>query len=86
MPIIKSAKKRVKVTRKAQERNYRTRSVYRTAIKAIKDLVHDKKMDEAVAALPNAYKAIDMAAKKNVLHKNTAARRKSSLAKMVITQ
>lgn len=80
MPIIKSAKKRVRVAEVRQMRNNQTRSMYRSAIKKIKDLLHDKKIDDAQAALPAAYKAIDMAAKKNVLHKNTAAHRKSSLA------
>jgi ribosomal protein S20 len=33
--------------------------------------------------MPQAQKAIDMAAKKNIIHKNTASRRKSRLANMM---
>jgi len=83
MPIIKSAKKRVKTSQVRYERNNQTRSKFRTAIKTVQDLMHDKKDAEAAAALPHAFKQIDMAAKKNVIHKNNAARKKSQLAKLV---
>lgn len=86
MPIIKSAKKRVVVAAKAQERNNITRSKYRGAIKKVVDLMHDAKKDEAAAALPYAFKQIDLAVKKNVIHSNTGARRKSALSKLVSPQ
>jgi small subunit ribosomal protein S20 len=83
MQIIKSAKKRVKVTAKAQERNYMVRSKFRTAIKALEEFVKGKDKDKSEDALKAAYREIDMAAKKNVLHKNNAARKKSHLSKLV---
>lgn len=83
MPIIKSAKKRVTTAAKAQQRNNITRSKYRSAIKKVVDLMHDAKSDEAASALPNAFKQIDLAVKKNVIHANTGARRKSALSKLV---
>ncbi len=81
MPIIKSAKKRVKTSRKRHIRNYATRSRVKSASRRLSDLIKDKKVDEAGKALSKAYKALDTAAKKGVLHRNAAARKKSSLAK-----
>ena len=68
MPNIKSAKKRVKVIAAKTARN--------KANVAIETGAADK--DEAVRA---AVKKIDQAVAKGLLHKNTAARRKSALAK-----
>ena len=41
------------------------------------------KKDEALKLLPKVYKVIDTAAKKNIIHKNNAARKKSLYARMV---
>lgn len=86
MPIIKSAKKRVKQAAVRQKRNYATRRKMKGAIKEITELVKAKKVEEAITKLPYAYKVIDTAAKKNVVHKNNAARKKSRLAKLVATK
>ena len=80
MPNIKSAKKRMKVIATKTAQNKANRSALRTQIKmanvAIEAGAADK--DEAVRA---AVKKIDQAVAKGLLHKNTAARRKSALAK-----
>jgi ribosomal protein S20 len=47
------------------------------------DLIKAGKVKEASEFMPQAQKAIDMAAKKNIIHKNTASRRKSRLANMM---
>lgn len=83
MPIIKSAIKRVRQEARRQQRNTGTKNQYKSLIKQMTELVEDKKVAEAAKLLPATQKAIDMAVKKNLLHKNTAARKKSSLAKMV---
>lgn len=83
MPIIKSAKKRVKQTFTRQNRNYNVRTAMRKAIRAVMDAVKAGKKKEAEGFLQKAYKVIDTAVKKNVLHKKTAARRKSSLANLI---
>ncbi len=83
MPIIKQAKKRVKQAAVRQERNYSVRNSVRKAIRTVSDAVKAGKKTEAEKGLGLAYKVIDTATKKHVLHKNTASRRKSSLAKMV---
>lgn len=80
MPIIKSAKKRVKVAAKAGARNSKTKRAMREAVKAFSAAVESGKSTELSKALQQVTSAIDMAAKKNVIHKNKAARKKSRLA------
>ncbi len=73
MPIIKSAKKRVKVASKAAARNSKTKRTLRGAIKAFKANITGKGVSEAQSA-------IDIAVKKGVISKNKAARKKKQLA------
>ncbi|MFA6023623.1 MAG: 30S ribosomal protein S20 [Candidatus Gracilibacteria bacterium] len=81
MPIIKSAKKAAKQSLVKRDRNYLTRTALRKAIRAFSDAVKGGKKTEAEKLLVPAFKIIDTAAKKKVLEKNTAARRKSLLAR-----
>lgn len=53
------------------------------AIRAVKDAVEAGKKKDAATLLPKAFSYIDKGVKKNHLHKNTAARKKSALAKLV---
>lgn len=80
MPNIKSAKKRVKVIATKTARNKATKSALRTAVKKAYYAV-DTNADNKTEAVRLAIKKIDQAAAKGILHKNTAARNKSSLAK-----
>lgn len=73
MPIIKSAKKRVRTARKAAIRNSKTKRTVRTAIKEFVAKPTEK-------SLVNAQSNIDRAAKKGVIHKNKAARLKKRAA------
>ena len=54
----------------------------KTMIKKISDLAAEKKLEEAKKLLPETYKAIDMAAKKKIIHKSTAARKKSLVCRL----
>ena len=85
MPITQSAKKalRQSLTRKA--RNLRRKNNYKNNLKELKNLASAGKNDEAKKLLPKVYKALDKAAKTNVIAKNKAARLKSSAAKMLAT-
>ena len=85
MPIIKSAKKRVKVAAKANARNDRTKRAMRDALKAFAKALEGQKTDQVAKAEHAAVKAIDQAAKKAIIHKNKAARYKSRLAKQAKT-
>lgn len=79
MPIIKSAKKRVKVATKAAVRNSKTKRSLKNAVKTFATaLAGGKKVAEAHA---KAQSELDKAAKKGVMHKNKAARKKRQLAK-----
>lgn len=81
MPIIKSAKKRVKVANKAAIRNSKTKRSLKDAVKAFQAAVasgNSKKMNETLVA---AQSAVDTAEKKNIIHKNKAARKKAQLAR-----
>lgn len=80
MPIIKSARKRVKVAKKAAVRNSKTKRTLREALKSFAKVLESGKSAEIQKAQSAAVSAIDRAAKKNVLHKNKAARAKASLA------
>lgn len=80
MPNIKSAIKRVEVTAAKTHKNTIRKSALKTAVKKCSEAI-EKKDASAASMLSVTAKTIDKAAAKNILHKNTAARRKSKLAK-----
>lgn len=79
MPKIKSAIKRVKITEKRTLRNRHIKSTVRTAIRGFRSSLENN--DDAELKLRAAICEIDKAATKGVLHRNTASRKKSRLAK-----
>jgi len=83
MPIIKGAKKTLRASRRKRVFNIRRNDAMKDAIKNIKKTVALKKNDEAKKLLPALYKAIDKAAKRGIIKKNTASRKKSRLSAMV---
>ena len=80
MPNIKSAKKRVKVIATKTMQNKANNSQLKTEIKKA-NAASDGNAADKEAAVRVAIKKIDQAAAKGILPKNTAARRKSTLAK-----
>ena len=83
MPLIASAIKRARQNEVRRQRILPYRTHMKTAIRAVVDLVNEGKKDEAITLLPIAYKAIDTAAKRHIIHWKTAARRKSRIAGLV---
>lgn len=83
MANIKSAKKRIKVSRKAADRNKVEKSKVKMYIKKVETLAKSGNKAEAAKTLKEATKAIDMAASKGVYHKNNAARKVSRIQKAV---
>jgi small subunit ribosomal protein S20 len=83
MPIIKSAKKRTRTASKAAARNTKTKRTFRSAVKAFQASLSTGK--NTAKSHSQAQSSIDKAVKKGVLHKNTAARKKSRLAKAAKT-
>ena len=76
MPNIKSAKKRVLIAEVRNARNKATKSELKTAIKKFEAAAAEGNRTEADGA---AVKKVDQAVAKGVLHKNTAAHRKSAM-------
>ena len=83
MAITKSAKKAAKSSLRKRVFNLRRLSAMKSTVKDIQKLVSSKNIEDAKKSLSAAYKAIDKAAKKGVIKKNTAARKKSRLVKML---
>jgi len=83
MPITKGAKKAHRASLKKKVFNDRRKRAMKDAIKKIKNLVVQKDKETASSSLSEAYKAIDKAKKRGVIKKNTAARKKSRLSKMI---
>ena len=83
MPNIKSAKKRVLVSRSSKVSNNDYRSSMRSAIKKLEKAVHDKDTKNTDALLLDAVKKIDKAQSKGVIKKNTASRYKSRVQLLV---
>jgi len=81
MPNIKSAIKRVSVIEKKTLQNNMIKSAYKTAVKNFEAAVAEGDAKKAESLLSEATKKIDQACTKGVIVKNTAARKKSSLAK-----
>ncbi len=81
MPNIKSAKKRVLVTEKKTARNKAIKSEVKTEIKKFLAVVHNGDKQTATEMFPSTCSIIDTAVSKGVMKKNTAANKKSGLAK-----
>jgi small subunit ribosomal protein S20 len=83
MPTTKSAKKALKVSEKKRSRNRHFLALFKASTKAFQTLMSSEKKDtEALTlALAQVYSTVDTLEKKNIIHKNNAARKKSSFAK-----
>jgi small subunit ribosomal protein S20 len=84
MPRIKSAKKRVLVTRKHHAVNTARKSALKTAIKKVIDAIESNNVEQAKELFVAAESHLARAKGKGVLHANTAARKISRLAKRVV--
>lgn len=87
MANSKSAIKRIKINKRNKSRNKFYKTAIRTSTKAFLAQIHmydntrdSQYLENAEIAMKLAYKLIDKSTKKNIFHKNRAARKKSSLA------
>jgi small subunit ribosomal protein S20 len=78
---IKSQIKRVKTNNKAQARNKSVSSSVKTAIRKFREAVAKGDAATTTIELRAASKALDVAVSKGVVHRNTAANKKSAMAK-----
>ncbi len=82
MPITTSAKKALRASARKRALNDARRDAIRSTGKALKK-VSLKGGEEVQKALALAYKAVDKALKRKLIKKNTAARKKSRLARLL---
>lgn len=82
MPITQSAKKALRGSKTKKAMNDRNKKDLKESVKKIEKLVKEKNKIEAKKLLPEAYSVIDKAAKRGVIKKNTASRKKSRLSKI----
>lgn len=76
MPLIKSAKKKLRQDKKRQKRNKSTKDF-------LKEVLKKARQTPTVESIRIAVKTTDKAVKKQLIHKNKAARVKSSLSKLI---
>lgn len=84
MANTKSALKRIRQSEARRVRNRMVRSRVRTAVKIARTALGEKSSDARASALA-AIRALDKAVSKGVVHRNTAARKKSALARRLAT-
>lgn len=80
MPITKGAHKARRSSLRKHVFNVRRKTAMNETVKKLRKMVEAGKTDEAQKMLPEAYKAIDKAAKRGIIKDNTAARKKSRLS------
>lgn len=79
MAITKGAKKAHRASLRKQVFNLRRKKAMRSAVKEVRSLIAEGKTEDAAARMPEAYQAIDKAAKRGIIKDNTASRKKSRL-------
>lgn len=83
MPIIKSAKKALRSSKRKRIFNLVKKDQVSKAIKQFKKLVGEKNIKEAQKIFPQVQKILDKATKTGLLKKNTSSRKKSRLSAML---
>lgn len=86
MPLLKAS---IKHARQSDERRLRRqpyKTSMKTSIRKVQELVKAGNKAEAQKVLPKAFKDIDMAAKRKIVHWKNAARKKSLLSRLVSTK
>ncbi len=83
MPIKQSAKKYLRASKKRAIQNAKVKKAFKDAVKKMRELAKAGKIEDAKKMFPTVQKALDKATKVNVISKNTAARKKSRLVKML---
>ncbi len=83
MPILRSAKKQLRQNKTHRLRNDHFRDLFRESRVNFERLIQSGDLEEAIKAFPKLQKIIDTLAKKNIIHKNNAARKKSRFSGMM---
>ncbi|MEK7658362.1 MAG: 30S ribosomal protein S20 [Patescibacteria group bacterium] len=83
MAITKSAKKAIRQNARRKEQNLVYKNKMKSLIKEARSLVLEKKSVEVKKLLSEVYSILDKAAKKGVIKKNAASRKKSRLTRLI---
>lgn len=83
MPITKSAKKALRQSLKRRGRNIQKKTKVKSLVKEVRNLISQKKIEEAKKLLPQIYKILDKAAKTGLIKRNAATRKKSRITKLI---
>lgn len=85
MPTTKAAQKALKVSQKKRSRNRRYLELLKESTKVLQKALASEKKDMKLIqdALSEVYSRVDTLEKKNIIHKNNAARKKSAFARAV---
>ena len=81
MPKSKTVEKTARTAERRRQRNKSIKSATKTHVTKAETLIASNKIEAAQPAVVTAISAIDKAAKKRIIHPNTAARQKSRLMK-----
>lgn len=82
MPIKQSAKKAIRVSARKKSSNDRQKKMMKDIVKKLEKLAKTDK-EKAAKELSLAYAVIDKSAKKGIIKKNNASRKKSRLSRLV---
>ena len=83
MPQRRAAIKDLRKNRKRKLHNLTIKTDLRKTIKKFLVLIKDKNLNESKETLKLLYKKLDKASKKNIIHRNTASRRKSRFQRLL---
>jgi len=83
MPKRRAAVKSLRVDKKRHQRNLVIKREIKKALKKFQELFTSKNFAEAKTNLSKIYSLLDKAAKKNIMHPNTASRKKARLARKI---
>lgn len=83
MPLLKHAIKKMRQDQRRESRRLPQKSHMKAMVKKVVDLASAGNIEEAAKVLPLAFKAVDLAAKKHIIHPNTASRKKSRMSRLV---
>jgi small subunit ribosomal protein S20 len=88
MPHLKSAVKRMRQSAKRRDHNRAIKRAIKKQLKSVLAVAGDKSAaaDQLAKEVKVAVKALDKAASKRVIHRNTAARKKSQLARLIASR
>lgn len=83
MAITSSAKKAIRVSKRKKLVNDSRTKAMKESVKKLEKAVKAGKKDDAVKMLSTAFAAVDKAAKRGVIKKNTASRKKARLSRLI---